>query len=154
MCEIWGPPIGVENGLPSCYSGSSEVAYEFVGPLLKDVAVLDLIVVTVLTTWSPAATERCWCRLMTPCGVLALSPGRKWHRRIGKLHLKEFETLFSVCHTSWNPVLEFSHFCNFHMLVLYSTAGRHDSTYVPLLATKNFFVPCFDRLPLRVYECA
>jgi len=121
----------------------------------KGLAVLDLIVVTVVTAWSPVATERCWCRLMTrPCGVMALSPGRKWHRRIGELHLKEFETLFSVCPTSWNPILEVSHFCCFHMFVLYSTAGRHGSTYLPLLATKNLFVPYFDRLPLRVYEYA
>jgi hypothetical protein len=50
----------------------------------KGLAFLDLIVVTLLTTWSPVATERCWCRLMTlPFGVLALSPGRKWYRRIG-----------------------------------------------------------------------
>ena len=150
MCEIWGH-IGVENGLPSCYSSSSEVAYEFVGPPPQG-------------SFSPRPkcfnrTDylitrghwKIWCWLMTrPCGVLALSPGRKCHRRIGELHLKECDTLFSVCRTSWIPVLEFSHFCYSHMLVLYSTAGRHDRTYLPLLATKNFFVPYFDRLPLRV----
>jgi hypothetical protein len=120
----------------------SKLLMSLLGLLHKGLAILDLIVVTVLTTWSPVAAERCWCRLMTrPCGVLALSPGRKWHRRIGELHLKEFETLFSVCPTSWNPVMAFSHFCCFHMLVLYSTAGRHDSTYLPLLATKIFLYP-------------
>jgi hypothetical protein len=68
------------------------------GRLGKGLTVLDLTVVTVLTTWSPVATERCWWQLMIrPYGVQALSPGRKWHRRIAELHLKEFVTfIFSV----------------------------------------------------------
>lgn len=114
---------------------------------LKGPAVLDWIVLPILNVCSPVATERCWCRLMTwLCGVASTN------RPITSERIRDF--IFSVLYNQKSCFgIQSYLLLSFACAVQYSRWTRQ--YWSTVIGSQNiFFVPFFDLLPLRVYECA